>query len=104
MRDGHFEASCGPELRRAGGYFVNCIRPEVDVWSGHHVRLLWIVAIYDESIPNLFKKIKGGIYVAKLCQSWSERLDQSDVVSRSIETNHDGEIRNHPWYVIYRDI
>lgn len=68
MRDGHFlKTSCGspnyaaPEVV-SGKLYAG---PEIDVWSCGvilYALLCGILPFDDENIPNLFKKIKGGIY------------------------------------------
>ncbi|CAH1426422.1 unnamed protein product [Lactuca virosa] len=68
MRDGHFlKKSCGspnyaaPEVI-SGKLYVG---PEVDVWRCGvilYALLCRTLPFDDENIPNLFKKIKGGIY------------------------------------------
>ncbi|KAH9606888.1 hypothetical protein KSS87_019722 [Heliosperma pusillum] len=68
MRDGHFlKTSCGspnyaaPEVI-SGKLYAG---PEVDVWSCGvilYALLCGTLPFDDENIPNLFKKIKGGIY------------------------------------------
>ncbi|KAL9240655.1 hypothetical protein vseg_014848 [Gypsophila vaccaria] len=68
MRDGHFlKTSCGspnyaaPEVI-SGKLYAG---PEVDVWSCGvilYALLCGTLPFDDENIPNLFKKIKGGLY------------------------------------------
>ncbi|KAF7134281.1 hypothetical protein RHSIM_Rhsim08G0151900 [Rhododendron simsii] len=68
MRDGHFlKTSCGspnyaaPEVV-SGKLYAG---PEIDVWSCGvilYALLCGTLPFDDENIPNLFKKIKGGVY------------------------------------------
>ncbi len=104
MRDGHFlKTSCGspnyaaPEVISGKLYSG----PEVDVWSCGvimYALLCGSLPFDDESIPNLFKKIKGGIYTLPSYVSPGAR----DLISRMLLVDPlkritMAEIRNHPW-------
>ncbi|GJP48623.1 hypothetical protein CLOM_g7914 [Closterium sp. NIES-68] len=106
MRDGHFlKTSCGspnyaaPEVisgRLYGG-------PEVDVWSCGvilYALLCGSLPFDDENIPNLFKKIKGGVYSLPSFLSTGAR----DLVPRMLLVDPMKritipEIRQHPWFL-----
>ncbi|KAF3444805.1 hypothetical protein FNV43_RR14498 [Rhamnella rubrinervis] len=105
MRDGHFlKTSCGspnyaaPEVI-SGKLYAG---PEVDVWSCGvilYALLCGTLPFDDENIPNLFKKIKGGIYTLPSHLSPGAR----DLIPRMLVvdpmkrmTIH--EIRQHPWF------
>ncbi|CAI5941865.1 unnamed protein product [Closterium sp. NIES-64] len=106
MRDGHFlKTSCGspnyaaPEVisgRLYGG-------PEVDVWSCGvilYALLCGSLPFDDENIPNLFKKIKGGIYALPHHLSAGAR----DLIPRMLLVDPMKritipEIRHHPWFL-----
>lgn len=105
MRDGHFlKTSCGspnyaaPEVisgKLYGG-------PEVDVWSCGvilYALLCGSLPFDDENIPNLFKKIKGGIYNLPSHLSPGAR----DLIPRMLLVDPlkritIPEIRQHPWF------
>eukprot|EP00741_Cyanophora_paradoxa_P023685 tig00021612_g22879.t1 len=107
MRDGFFlKTSCGspnyaaPEVI-SGKLYAG---PEVDVWSCGvilYALLCGSLPFDDENIPNLFKKIKGGIYtlpshLSDLARDLIPKMLIVDPVKRvSI-----GEIRQHPWFQI----
>lgn len=108
MRDGHFlKTSCGspnyaaPEVISGKLYSG----PEVDVWSCGvilYALLCGSLPFDDESIPNLFKKIKGGIYTLPSHLSPGAR----DLISRMlfvdpIKRITMAEIRQHPWFVVH---
>lgn len=105
MRDGHFlRTSCGspnyaaPEVI-SGRLYAG---PEVDVWSCGvilYALLCGSLPFDDESIPNLFKKIKGGIYTLPSHLSPSAR----DLIARTLLVDPlkrvtIPEIRSHPWF------
>jgi serine/threonine protein kinase len=106
MRDGWFlKTSCGspnyaaPEVI-SGKLYAG---PEVDIWSCGvivYALLCGTLPFDDESIPYLFRKIKGGIYTLP-----SYLSDQSkDLISRMLVTDPlkrmtMADIRAHPWFL-----
>ncbi|VFQ58493.1 unnamed protein product [Cuscuta campestris] len=105
MRDGHFlKTSCGspnyaaPEVI-SGKLYAG---PEVDVWSCGvilYALLCGTLPFDDENIPNLFKKIKGGIYTLPSHLSAGAR----DLIPRMLIVDPMKrvtipEIRTHPWF------
>lgn len=108
MRDGHFlRTSCGspnyaaPEVV-SGKLYAG---PEVDIWSCGvilYAILCGALPFDDENIPNLFKKIKSGLYTLPSHLSSGAR----DLIPRMLVvdpmkriTTH--EIRQHPWFKAY---
>ncbi|CAM6041827.1 unnamed protein product [Sphagnum compactum] len=104
MRDGHFlKTSCGspnyaaPEVI-SGKHYAG---PEVDVWSCGvilYALLCGSLPFDDENIPNLFKKIKGGIYTLPSYLSQGAR----DLIPRMLLVDPMKrmtipEIRQHAW-------
>lgn len=105
MRDGHFlKTSCGspnyaaPEVI-SGKLYAG---PEVDVWSCGvilYALLCGTLPFDDENIPNLFKKIKSGIYtlpshLSPLARDLIPRMLVVDPMKRMTIR----EIREHPWF------
>ncbi|KAK3042715.1 hypothetical protein RJ639_000773, partial [Escallonia herrerae] len=105
MRDGHFlKTSCGspnyaaPEVV-SGKLYAG---PEVDVWSCGvilYALLCGTLPFDDENIPNLFKKIKGGIYTLPSHLSPGAR----DLIPRLLVVDPMKritipEIRQHYWF------
>lgn len=76
----------------------------MDVWSCGvilYALLCGSLPFDDENIPNLFKKIRGGIYV--LPSFLSEQV--RDLISKMLVTNPIAritveEIRKHPWFLM----
>ena len=108
MRDGHFlKTSCGspnyaaPEVI-SGRLYAG---PEVDVWSCGvilYALLCGSLPFDDENIPNLFKKIKGGIYTLPSHLSPGAR----DLIPRMLLVDPlkritIPEIRQHPWFNVH---
>ncbi|KAK9829879.1 hypothetical protein WJX72_008401 [[Myrmecia] bisecta] len=108
MRDGHFlKTSCGspnyaaPEVISGKLYSG----PEVDVWSCGvilYALLCGSLPFDDENIPNLFKKIKGGIYNLPSHLSPGAR----DLIPRMLLVDPlkritIPEIRQHPWFMLH---
>jgi 5'-AMP-activated protein kinase catalytic alpha subunit len=103
--DGDFlRTSCGspnyaaPEVI-SGNLYAG---PEVDVWSCGvilYALLCGTLPFDDESIPNLFKKIKSGMYSlpSHLSQSSRELILRMLVVD-PIKRITMAEVRQHPWY------
>lgn len=105
MRDGDFlRTSCGspnyaaPEVI-SGHLYAG---PEVDVWSCGvilYALLCGSLPFDDESIPNLFKKIKSGMYslpthLSQLARNLIPRMLEVDPMKRITIP----EIRLHPWF------
>jgi len=105
MRDGEFlRTSCGspnyaaPEVI-SGHLYAG---PEVDVWSCGvilYALLCGSLPFDDESIPNLFKKIKSGMYslpthLSQLARNLIPRMLEVDPMKRITIP----EIRMHPWF------
>ena len=103
--DGNFlRTSCGspnyaaPEVI-SGNLYAGT---EVDVWSCGvilYALLCGTLPFDDESIPNLFKKIKSGMYSlpSHLSQSSRELILRMLVVDPIKRITID-EVRQHPWY------
>ncbi|XP_074590089.1 SNF1-related protein kinase catalytic subunit alpha KIN10-like [Curcuma longa] len=107
MRDGHFlKTSCGspnyaaPEVI-SGKLYAG---PEVDVWSCGvilYALLCGTLPFDDENIPNLFKKIKGGIYtlpshLSALARDLIPKMLVVDPMKRITIP----QIREHAWFKI----
>ncbi|GLD94811.1 hypothetical protein PINS_up003436 [Pythium insidiosum] len=105
MKDGDFlRTSCGspnyaaPEVI-SGSLYAG---PEVDVWSCGvilYALLCGSLPFDDESIPNLFKKIRGGMYtlpshLSELARDLIPRMLVVDPMKRITIP----EIRQHPWF------
>ena len=105
MRDGDFlRTSCGspnyaaPEVI-SGHLYAG---PEVDVWSCGvilYALLCGSLPFDDESIPNLFKKIKSGMYslpshLSQLARNLIPRMLEVDPMKRITIP----EIRLYPWF------
>ena len=107
MRDGHFlKTSCGspnyaaPEVI-SGKLYAG---PEVDVWSCGvilYALLCGTLPFDDENIPNLFKKIKCGIYTLPSHLSPGARdLIPRLLVVDPMKRMTIPEIRQHPWFQV----
>ncbi|KAI3454706.1 hypothetical protein Pfo_011369 [Paulownia fortunei] len=107
MRDGHFlRTSCGspnyaaPEVV-SGKLYAG---PEVDIWSCGvilYALLCGALPFDDENIPNLFKKIKSGLYTlpSHLSSGARDLIPRMLIVDpmKRITTR---EIRQHPWFKV----
>mmetsp|Transcript_152 Transcript_152/g.268 ORF Transcript_152/g.268 Transcript_152/m.268 type:complete len:472 (+) Transcript_152:69-1484(+) len=105
MKDGFFlKTSCGspnyaaPEVICGKSY----LGPEVDVWSCGiimYALLCGSLPFDDENIPNLFKKIKSGIYLLPgFLSDLSRDLISKMLVTNPLERITIKEIRKHPWF------
>lgn len=105
MRDGWFlKTSCGspnyaaPEVI-SGRLYAG---PEVDIWSCGvilYALLCGTLPFDDESIPYLFKKIKGGIYILPSYLSDESRdLISKMLVVDPLKRISIDSIRRHPWF------
>uniref|UniRef100_A0AAV1UUN6 non-specific serine/threonine protein kinase n=1 Tax=Peronospora matthiolae TaxID=2874970 RepID=A0AAV1UUN6_9STRA len=107
MEDGDFlRTSCGspnyaaPEVI-SGSLYAG---PEVDVWSCGvilYALLCGSLPFDDESIPNLFKKIRGGMYslpshLSEMARDLIPRMLVVDPMKRITIP----EIRQHPWFQV----
>ncbi|KAI3963954.1 hypothetical protein MKW92_016870 [Papaver armeniacum] len=108
MRDGHLlKTSCGspnyaaPEVISGKPY----AGPEVDIWSCGvtlYALLCESLPFDDTNIPNLFKKIQGGIYTLPSHLSDGAR----DLILRMLVVDPMKritipEIRQHPWFLAH---
>lgn len=108
MKDGHFlKTSCGspnyaaPEVI-SGKLYAG---PEVDVWSCGvilYALLCGSLPFDDENIPNLFRKIKNGIYSLPHTLSPGAR----DLIPKMLLVNPMkritvAEIRQHQWFITH---
>ncbi|GMG99655.1 hypothetical protein Nepgr_001495 [Nepenthes gracilis] len=105
MRDGHFlKTSCGspnyaaPEVI-SGKLYAG---PEVDVWSCGvilYALLCGTLPFDDENIPNLFKKIKAGLYTLPSHLSPGARdLIPRLLVVEPMKRMTIPDIRQHTWF------
>eukprot|EP00300_Choanocystis_sp_HF-7_P009458 c16447_g1_i3.p1 GENE.c16447_g1_i3~~c16447_g1_i3.p1 ORF type:complete len:457 (+),score=82.54 c16447_g1_i3:257-1627(+) len=106
MKDGDFlSTSCGspnyaaPEVI-SGKLYAG---PEVDVWSAGvilYALLCGRLPFDDDYIPNLFKKIKGGIYTLPTHLSEGARdLIQTMLVVDPLQRTTIDDVRMHPWFM-----
>uniref|UniRef100_A0A6A7GAJ8 non-specific serine/threonine protein kinase n=1 Tax=Hirondellea gigas TaxID=1518452 RepID=A0A6A7GAJ8_9CRUS len=105
MKDGFFlGTSCGspnyaaPEVI-SGNLYAG---PEVDVWSCGvilYALLCGSLPFDDEIIPNLFRKIKAGVYtIPSYLSTETQDLIQRMLAVDPIQRISIAEIRNHPWF------
>lgn len=106
MRDGWFlKTSCGspnyaaPEVI-SGKLYAG---PEVDIWSCGvivYALLCGTLPFDDESIPYLFRKIKGGIYILpSYLSECSKDLISKMLVTDPLKRMTIDDIRKHPWFL-----
>lgn len=106
MRDGWFlKTSCGspnyaaPEVI-SGKLYAG---PEVDIWSCGvivYALLCGSLPFDDDSIPYLFRKIKGGIYILpSYLSDMSRDLIAKMLVTDPLKRITIEEIRRHPWFL-----
>ncbi|XP_031404013.1 SNF1-related protein kinase catalytic subunit alpha KIN10-like isoform X2 [Punica granatum] len=105
MLDGHFlKTSCGspnyaaPEVI-SGKLYAG---PEIDVWSCGvilYALLAGTLPFDDESLPNLYRKIKGGVYtLPSHLPSGAKELIARMLVVDPIKRITIPEIRQHHWF------
>jgi len=106
IKDGLFlKTSCGspnyaaPEVISGRPY----LGPEVDIWSCGiimYALLCGSLPFDDENIPNLFKKIKGGIYILPgYLTDLSRDLIAKMLITNPLTIISINEIREHPWFL-----
>merc|ERR1719198_522568 len=106
MRDGHFlRTSCGspnyaaPEVI-SGKLYAG---PEVDVWSVGvilYALLCGSLPFDDENIPNLFKKIKNGVYhLPNYLSAPAKDLISRMLIVDPLKRISMSELRQHPWLI-----
>ncbi|XP_056175085.1 SNF1-related protein kinase catalytic subunit alpha KIN10-like [Syzygium oleosum] len=106
MRDGYFlKTSCGspnyaaPEVI-SGKLYAG---PEVDVWSCGiilYVLLCGALPFDDESLPNLYNKVKSGVYTfPSHLTSGARDLIERMIVVDPLKRITIPEIRQHPWFL-----
>ncbi|MED6171212.1 SNF1- protein kinase catalytic subunit alpha kin10 [Stylosanthes scabra] len=108
MRDGHpLTTSCGSPLYAApevvsGKPYAG---PEVDVWSCGVILYALLCAhlpFEDDNVPNLFKKIKGGIYSVPGHVSGGARdLIKGMLVVDPMKRFTIPAILQHPWFTLH---
>ncbi|KAL3701148.1 hypothetical protein R1sor_019170 [Riccia sorocarpa] len=105
MRDGHFLKTSSGSPNFAAPEVISGesnAGPEADVWSCGVILYLLLcgsLPFYDENIPNLFKKIKAGIYplpshLSPGAKDLIPRMLFVDPMKRLTIP----EIRQHPWF------
>ncbi|XP_061945815.1 SNF1-related protein kinase catalytic subunit alpha KIN10-like isoform X2 [Populus nigra] len=105
MQDGHFlKTNCGsynyaaPEVLARKLY----VGPEVDIWSCGvilYALLCGSLPFDDESIPNLLRKIKGGIYsIPRYLSPGATDMISKMLVVDPMRRMNMPEIRQHPWF------
>ncbi|KAK3211328.1 hypothetical protein Dsin_016034 [Dipteronia sinensis] len=105
MRDGHFlKTNCGSANYAAPEVISEKLYagPEVDVWSCGvilYALLCGRLPFDDESLPNLFKKIKGGTYAlpSNLPAGASDLITRMLIVD-PMKRITIPKIRQHPWF------
>lgn len=106
MRDGWFlKTSCGspnyasPDVI-SGKLYAG---PEADIWSAGVILfalLCGTLPFDDESIPYLFRKIKGGLYVLPAYLSdYAKDLISKMLITDSLKRITVEGIRAHPWFL-----
>ncbi|XP_073260004.1 SNF1-related protein kinase catalytic subunit alpha KIN10 isoform X1 [Populus alba] len=105
MQDGHFlKTNCGSYNYAAPEVLARELYdgPQVDIWSCGvilYALLCGSLPFDDESIPNLLKKIKGGIYsIPRYLSPGATDMISKILVVDPTRRMRMPEIRQHPWF------
>ncbi|KAI9383483.1 hypothetical protein POPTR_013G090800v4 [Populus trichocarpa] len=105
MQDGHFlKTNCGSYNYAAPEVLARKLYagPEVDIWSCGvilYALLCGSLPFDDESIPNLLRKIKGGIYsIPRYLSPGATDMISKMLMVDPMRRMNMPEIRQHPWF------
>ncbi|XP_011010138.1 PREDICTED: SNF1-related protein kinase catalytic subunit alpha KIN10-like [Populus euphratica] len=105
MQDGHFlKTNCGSYNYAAPEVLARKLYagPEVDIWSCGvilYALLCGSLPFDDESIPNLLRKIKGGLYsIPRYLSPGATDMISKMLVVDPMRRMNMHEIRQHPWF------
>ncbi|KAK4782343.1 hypothetical protein SAY86_016445 [Trapa natans] len=107
MLDGHFLKTCCGSPNYAAPEVISgklYAGPEVDVWSCGvilYALLVGALPFDDESLPNLYRKIRGGVYnLSNNLPPGARNLISRMLVVDPIARITIPEICNHPWFKV----
>ncbi|KAI5567346.1 hypothetical protein BDE02_13G083700 [Populus trichocarpa] len=108
MQDGHFlKTNCGSYNYAAPEVLARKLYagPEVDIWSCGvilYALLCGSLPFDDESIPNLLRKIKGGIYsIPRYLSPGATDMISKMLMVDPMRRMNMPEIRQHPWFQVH---